>query len=339
MAYLGWVLLLIAIGILVPLAFFVWYPRPAPSPQPGEKEPSLTRELKRRVEADRRRRMYRFGWMAWTLFLVGSALVMAPYIGGPASPKANGSTTTPIVVPGVNTSSASSFGFSSALVIANVALLGIGALLLLFGRGKTAKAAGLLSIAGGLIGHAYLVKDVKIDKIFGIEKLLSVGDPRLKLEIQKVMAEGNTGSAPEHIGTFPRFALGSADLKKANFDAEAEADRICAVWQQHAEEGQDGVLLIVGATDRMPLRRPLASQYDANVGLAQARAEEVRKRLLTCINASTSRHPINPTRVLTLASGPVTTPEGKSGLPAAAEGYPDDRRVDVWAFWTGAKTP
>jgi hypothetical protein len=351
-AYLGLVLLLFAIGLLVRVALDLRNRRSTSTlrPDADEENSSLMRDVAARVEADRRRGIRRYTLIGCAAFLVGTALLLAQFTVRSSPPGKDGQNKSlpgpaplgpdlgknPPVTP-LEPPPPSASAFPMALVILNSVLLGIGMLLLLFGHDKTVKAAGVISMVAGLTGHGYL--QLKIDKLFGIEKLLSFGDPRLKVEIEKVLAEGVRSSGPELIGEFPNFAIGSADLKKANFDGQAEINRVCSVWQQHSAKGQDGVLLIVGASDRLPLRGRLAAQYDANVGLAQARAEQVRKHLLDCINAPYSLHSIKLDRILTLASGPETTPEGNPRRTAPPHGYPGDRRVDVWAFWTSEKKP
>jgi hypothetical protein len=54
-------------------------------------------------------------------------------------------------------------------------------------------------------------------------------------------------------------------------------DRICRNWRDHGTE--DALVLVVGATDRVPLGTELHNQYEANTGLAMARAVEVRDYL------------------------------------------------------------
>jgi hypothetical protein len=54
------------------------------------------------------------------------------------------------------------FGFATLLVL-------IGAGLIMFGKGKLARGAGIVTLGLGLTGHFYVVKELKIDKLFGIE--------------------------------------------------------------------------------------------------------------------------------------------------------------------------
>lgn len=361
----GMVLSLSGIGLLGPLILEAWRRSPARSASAasGTKEESLERALLSRAEADHSDRVRMLAKVGSATLLVGAGLIWIANAGAGASLGVQ--PIDPTVHPGTmqvffGSGSAGggwSFGSGSAgsgwswgeeptsaapsilsgLFIANCVLLAAGVLLLLFGHGKSAKAAGLVSIAGGLIGHGYLIKDFKIDKVFGIDKFLSLHDPRLSAEIRRAVSDTLGPSGLELIGTFPHFERGSAELKLTDFDADAEANGLCAVWQTHRDRGQDGVLVIVGATDRLPLRAKLAAQYDANAGLARARAERVKRRLLECINSPASRHPIDSRKILTLISGPATTSEATEHGQVSLAGYPDDRRVDVWAFWTSEK--
>ena len=336
-------LLLIGVGLLGPVSLGVWREKNPAGLQTDDDDKKLDRELDARVRADRSRRRRRLAWIGWASLLAGIGILLGSYLhdqsvilsfinsnGGGSK----GGQPPPILLPPAPPPAT---GVPLALIIGNIALIAIGAVLLLIGRGRIAKGAGVAAIAGGLIGHGYLVKDFKIDKIFGFDKFLSFGDPKLDFEIRKDISEYSASSKLEHVGAFPRFLLGSADLKQSDFDWQAEIHRECAVWRTHTSHGEEGVLLIVGATDRLPLHGGVANQYEANVGLAQARAEEVKRQLLSCINAPES-HPIDPLQVLTLASGPATTPTGKSAGSATKGGFPNDRRVDVWAFWVSNKS-
>ncbi len=67
-----------------------------------------------------------------------------------------------------------------------------------------------------------------------------------------------------------------------------------------------------GSQGRIPLSAFLRKRYGSNLGLARARAEKVRERMLACLNAAAP--------ILTITPGPVHTPEliGRE-MPGGAE--------------------
>jgi hypothetical protein len=79
-----------------------------------------------------------------------------------------------------------------------------------------------------------------------------------------------------------------------------------------------GVLLLIGRTDRSPLLGGLHSRYEANIGLAQARAESVKQALPKDCGSSIP---------ITLAGGPNMTPAHPSNRD-----FPEDRAVDIGVF-------
>jgi hypothetical protein len=220
------------------------------------------------------------------------------------------------------------------LVVVNILLLGIGSGLVLFGKSGTAKTAGVASLLGGIVAHGYLVKEFKLDKLINIEHLITLDKPKLQIAVaEELRSLGGIG--PQYLGGFPNFKIGQATLDLEGFDADGEVDRICSAWREHRNKGRDGILLIVGATDRLVLRGEYSQRFETNVGLARARAETVRSRLLACGTGLPSKYSVTPERVLVLVSGPRNTPERTFDRREAKPiGFPEDRRVDVWAFWS-----
>jgi hypothetical protein len=101
--------------------------------------------------------------------------------------------------------------------------------------------------------------------------------------------------------------------------------RVCERWRTQGGTNQRGLVLVVGSTDRVALGRVALVQYESNVGLARARAEQAKIRLRQCA--------IPDNQILTLVSGPRNTPL-RSGTDALAMGFAEDRRVDIWALWS-----
>ena len=72
------------------------------------------------------------------------------------------------------------------------------------------------------------------------------------------------------------------------------------------------------------LSGPKGVRFESNFGLAQARAEAVKTRIVQC--------GIRESNVLAMVFGPQHTPD-LTGKKPPKDGYPDDRRVQVWALW------
>ena len=141
-------------------------------------------------------------------------------------------------------------------------------------------------------------------------------------------------AGPQHIGSVSGFLSGSAlQTEDGNLDVHTEIVRAADAWISKRKTGQRGMLLIVGSTDRVSLRGSGKAQFDANVGLAQARAEEVKSHLMSAIAEKESQVLPTEDELLVLASGPRHSPAICRDC-AAARGYPEDRRVDIWAIWS-----
>ena len=153
------------------------------------------------------------------------------------------------------------------------------------------------------------------------------------------------GVDPQRLGAVAKFKIGDDRLVEAQpnaFTAVDEADEIrdmAAAWIKGRGEGKNAVLLVIGATDRLPIAGRRRQQYDANAGLAMARGEAVKNALLVSCHKqaqqSARKCDLNEDQIIVLVSGPRHTPNAGDTSPrASAEGFPEDRRVDVWAFWT-----
>lgn len=141
-------------------------------------------------------------------------------------------------------------------------------------------------------------------------------------------------AGPQHIGSVSGFLSGSAlQTEDRNSDVHTEIVRAADVWISKRKTGQRGLLLIVGSTDRVSLGGSGKARFDANVGLAQARAEEVKSQLMAVIAEKGSQVLPTEDELLVLASGPRHSPAICHGC-VPARGYPEDRRVDIWAIWS-----
>jgi hypothetical protein len=116
-----------------------------------------------------------------------------------------------------------------------------------------------------------------------------------------------------------------------------ELQRTADLWIRSKKLGQRGLLLIVGATDRLALGKVERDRFDANIGLAQARAKEIRRRVLDLISSKDVSAVPTIDQVLVLAAGPRHSPMvEKCDACMAKQGFPDDRRVDIWAVWSAS---
>jgi hypothetical protein len=216
-----------------------------------------------------------------------------------------------------------------ALLMLGFALLGAGVAVAAWASTSRGRKVGAgLAIAGTLIGSGAIFKDTKIESIFRLEKGALEG-------LVKTQVNVNGTLGPELIGSFPGFSLGSTELDLKNQDVGNEMRRLIDRWIAARASGRNGVLMFVGSADRVPLGPESRRQYEANAGVARARAESVRTQMLEQTKGLPESQRIREEAALVLVSGPRRTPALPSNDRASARaGFPEDRRVDVWAFWT-----
>jgi len=232
----------------------------------------------------------------------------------------------------------------SALAFPGWKILSIGLLLviggggvLLFVKGTNWKAAGasVLTVGGltcGAGGFA-LVKEVKIESIFTVKT-----DKLFDFVRNEIAGLGTTG--PERLGFIDRFKLGDERLLETapgKISAVGESAIVGAMletWTTKRKDGTNAVLLVIGSTDRLPISGAKRHQFDANVSLARARAESVKNALIEKCS-TTNGCAMKDDQVVVLVSGPLHTPTRELSPPATQrDGFPEDRRVDVWVIWT-----
>ncbi|MBX3625031.1 MAG: hypothetical protein KF892_08480 [Rhizobacter sp.] len=221
-------------------------------------------------------------------------------------------------------------------------LIGVGLVLLVYGgialwRLKSVQAqavaavlatVGAISISGGGLT---LFKDVRFDSVVSFKS-----DHLIDVIQQQVTSLGASG--PERIASIAGFKLGAANIVEtpnglAQVQGLQQAQLAATRWLTMRRAGKDGVLLVVGSTDRLPLRGSISQQYDANVGLARARGEAVKNAVVEACKKLEPTCDLKDEQVIVLVSGPVQTPD-VADLADMRTGYPQDRRVDVWALWT-----
>ncbi len=141
----------------------------------------------------------------------------------------------------------------------------------------------------------------------------------IKVDIDNYIRKEISGLGPGHLAEFIGFRSGSSE-RTTGMDVEASG--VCEKWHKRAEH-HDGLLLLVGATNRAPLST--RRRYESNFGLARARAERVKSKFVDC--------GVPATQVLALISGLRTTPEWMSHSDPIA-GFETDRAADVLAIWS-----
>jgi hypothetical protein len=127
---------------------------------------------------------------------------------------------------------------------------------------------------------------------------------------------------------FENFSSGGIEV--ADLDAERKLQSVCNVWSDRHKSGETGWLFIVGAADQQSMNKEAIRQYESNFGLAQARAEGVKARIISRCQSAPVEERLIPEQIVTLATGPPKIP-----IPGAAltPGEAKDRRVDIWAMW------
>jgi flagellar motor protein MotB len=184
------------------------------------------------------------------------------------------------------------------------------------------------SIIDEVIGKIEAELNIKLKPEIKAELKIEL-KPELKTELKtelknelEIYLRAVAAFRPVHLADLERFELGRADVMPA---MEEAAKRVCDEWNARSKD-QDGLLFLIGETDRVPLGGAALSQYESNVGLARARDEQVEKRLLQC--------GIPAERMLAIVSGPRHTPTEPDKPSASERGHPEDRRVQVWAIWS-----
>ena len=185
---------------------------------------------------------------------------------------------------------------------------------------------GVVSLLAGAGLQFHLIKDLKL------EKLLELGfSPKVELVVNNKLAA--VEFLPQLLGTVKGFASGEEVIREAT-QARALAE-ICGRWRMFAGSGK-GLLVIIGSTDRMPLRGDTRHRFEANVGLARARGEAVKSYLVEHCQPMNDYARAQFNHAVVLVSGPETTPPFASGKTANnTHGFDGDRKVDVYLLSVG----
>jgi hypothetical protein len=225
-----------------------------------------------------------------------------------------------------------------------------GCLLLLLGRGFAAKTTGMVAVLAGLLAgaHFVLVKEAKVESILSLKNIsLHINWGSTKSSLEPDPSDTSTKFRAQHLGSVKNFRIGGASLTRDDFDTDADfkaahdaLTQICKKWQPL--EANNALVFIIGHTDRLPLAGPTRARYEANTGLALARASTVREWLAGNCWGQRPYTP-DPENVVLLGAGPLSTP---SILPLKTQtnddcrqqkkssGFQCDRSVDVYTLAT-----
>jgi hypothetical protein len=225
------------------------------------------------------------------------------------------------------------------LIWISILLICVGFALVLWGR-AIAKVMGVISLLCG--AQVAVVKEFKLDKIFSIETTSETNEEKLSLlvkkDIQSLIQNLHISSlGPRNLGEIKNFRPGFSSIDHEGFEAKdlksakEMLDNIC-VDLGKSLGSSNNMIMIIGAVDRLPLASNTRLRYESNLGLARARAEAVKEYLSkNCKNQLSEKG--NQDNIITLASGPRNTPEVLGDMPYDGfNGFPEDRRVDVWIF-------
>jgi hypothetical protein len=203
-------------------------------------------------------------------------------------------------------------------------LVGCGTALLLKRNEDMARGSGALAMLAGTL--------------IGASMLRGVGFRNLLLQQTSTKEVSTQPFALRHVAVIRDFAAGDAELSSGDSSEPSLKDviplevshwtqlHICSVWKDSFSSPKSGLVLLIGATDRVPLSPRARKRYESNIGLAQARADAVN----TLISKTCG---IPSEKMLSLVAGPHITPANPPDSLVSASGFGEDRDVDIWAIW------
>jgi flagellar motor protein MotB len=303
---------------------------PIASPSMAWQEDPVTERLKAHIEVEQAHRRKRSIGLAAAILLGSMILLLISFqldLAGASRP-APGSTLQPVpngprtpavppdqILPPPGNSGALT-AFLMALGLGGFAVL-VGALLLLVGKTKPAQLAGGAALLAGILGDGMLIKEVKFGDLLKIEP--HIDKLALELVIEKKIAQLSQ-FGPQQVSVVENFESGKASLRP---DMDIAIDQVCQAWSK--KKGPvSGMLMIAGSTDRVPLAAALRDQYESNVGLARARAEQVQLRVQRQCKVPAEQ-------ILAVVAGPRHTPAKRQS--ETRDGFAEDRSVVVWGLW------
>lgn len=208
----------------------------------------------------------------------------------------------------------------------------IGAGLLIVGaliRNRLLQGVGVASLAWGTFSHWSLVNGIKIGDLIKAENLevLKMEKGRVNVDLSENHSDSTTMSGPQHLVTISHFTPGEARIN-ADMSAEIKSKACPAFKDHHDTKSEQGIVTVIGGTDKVPLNSSTRDRFGSNFGLAEARAENAREQLLKC--------EVRPASILTLSAGPHNFSEASSSR-SGTRGNAEDRRVEFWVNWVPVK--
>jgi len=226
---------------------------------------------------------------------------------------------------------------------AQAALAAVGALLLLAAgvivwMHEVRRRGALLGVGICAISLAFLLQACPNLLAFSFERTAVADGPA-----QAGVPVGGAGPGADSSGPSSPGNLASRLVHVASVGPFPEAQHVAAdtlvvaaldALERLISPAEAGFILVVGHVDPRPLGAAARGIYGTDTGLAQARANWVRARLLDLAGAN-----LPADRVLALPAGPASTgvpaapaqPTG-TGAAAAPARSPGDRCVDIYAF-------
>jgi hypothetical protein len=197
------------------------------------------------------------------------------------------------------------------LILLQILILATGTILMLFGRGIFTACVGALAIIAVLALGAFL----HINGLSKSDTIVIVGNATPlasgpDVRVEKLVA----------LGPFPSNEVALTGALQVDL-----AKSVCQFLElsELRRPESSGLLIVVGAVDRLRLGPDSRRRYGSDMGMAQARAETVKAEIFKrCA-------PGGHVATLTLVNGPRTTDQSFSNVTDV----PADRTVEVWAVW------
>ena len=209
---------------------------------------------------------------------------------------------------------------------------------------KTTYVLATAGILTSILAGARALARISINPEFTLEAKI---DAALNGYFNKQSALG-----PEHIASINSFFSGrrcptkeekACDSVEVQNQLNPIFERVCRLTNEHA--GPPQWIVIIGSTDRVPLRGWAKATFESNFGLARARAEWIKTKWLKwkadVANTQATNCQIPDENFITLGAGPRETGEliatNRNSVHSLANG--EDRGIDIWALWPSPGKP
>lgn len=183
----------------------------------------------------------------------------------------------------------------------------------------------------------FLARELQLNNHFEIGHLFQCENCGLKLEF------GGSLMAIRPFEASPSFDVGTEEIAKPTIGCLENqyktkwnswfSDR-ATDWLQRANPTDFDLIILVGSSDRQHLNDSLAKKFDSNDGLARARAENVKLRLINEINDRDPSNSITESRFMIFSNGPKNTSSDSKNVSKTKSNcdlnLADDRKVRIW---------